>query len=241
MVERRLSEKEVALVLRRAAEIDASGTAGSGALTPADVEAIGQEAGIRPEAVRQALMELRGEGGGGRRAWLAPASRRTTRHVSGELTRAQLQRLVRAVEDRAGRPGSVSEALGTVRWTSAEPHRWTTQVTFSAEGGETRIAVHERAADGLRQVFHALPGLWGGMLGLAAGMTAGLAAAPVVAFVGAGAAIGFGIGRSVFAWRSRESAERVESLARGLEETARASLSTGGGSPGATAEPPDRG
>lgn len=57
----RLSRDEVAIVLRRAAEIDAAGLGPSDAdgYDPAAVEAAAGEVGLSPEAVRRAVAELR--------------------------------------------------------------------------------------------------------------------------------------------------------------------------------------
>lgn len=215
------SEKEVALVLRRAAEIEASGTGAAG-MTAADIEAVALEAGIQPDAVRRAIEEMRLEPSSPALALLPPPSRRAARAIPVELGREALGELVHSIEDRVGRPGSVSEALGTVRWTSTSG-MWTTQVSIGSGPGETRIGVHERAADRERRLFHALPAGWGTLLAGAVAMSGvfPLSALGLLGLLAGGAAAGFGIGRTVFAMRSKASRERVERLAADLSEEAR--------------------
>ncbi len=64
MPSRKLSSKEVEVVLRRAAEIDAGGADGparhdDGELSVTDVYKLGDEAGLAPESVQRALSEMR--------------------------------------------------------------------------------------------------------------------------------------------------------------------------------------
>jgi len=214
------SDREVSLILRRAAEIEATGQGAEG-MTAADIEAVALEAGIQPRAVRLALEELRLEPTGARGSWFPPAARRESRVIPAELGRDELSALMRAVEERVGRPGSVSEALGTVRWASTAGV-WVTDVAVTARQGETRIGVHERMVDDKRRLFQILPPAWGSMLGL---ILAGALAAPPLWVVGltfGGAALGFAIGRTIFRSRAEASRERVERLALALAEDARA-------------------
>jgi hypothetical protein len=215
----RFSEKEVSLVLRRAAEIDADAGAGHG-LSSVDVAAVATEAGISPEAVRRAILELKAESAVTGRSILAPASRRASRSIAGTLSREGLAELVRTVEERVGRPGSVTEALDTVRWTSSSG-TWTTQVAIDSRGDETRIGVHERVSDRARRILHVLPTGWGMIAGVAIAGSAGLAALPSVLLVAAASAVGFGAGRGIFGVLSNRSRNRVEGLAADLCEDAR--------------------
>jgi len=226
MTDERFSDKEVALVLRRAAEIDAAGPPPAGGMTVADIEAVATEAGIGADAVRRALAEIAVSEGEGGRTLIAPASRRTSLRVEGELSREQMERLVREIEDQAGRPGAVTEALGTVRWTASEG-TWTAQVAVSTADGETRIAVHERVADSVRAMHHVLPSLWGGMLGIVLSASADMAALAILAVSAVSIGAGFGIGRAIFNWRSRRSGDRVDKLAQHLEGNVRQMVSAG--------------
>jgi len=225
MKNQRFSEKEVALVIRRAADIDARGAGSGGGMSVEEIESVALEAGIGIEAVRTALAEIGGEGDQREGLLHAPVSRRATTRIKRQLTRDQLQALVQAIEEESGRPGTVSEALGTVRWTAADGRgAVTTQVSLSTGPEETRIAVHERVSDAVSRVAHVLPTAWGAVLGM--GLTASISANPLTTVIGVAAAASAGllVGRGVLTWRSRRSRIRVERLAARLSETARALL-----------------
>lgn len=219
MVDESFSDKEVSLILRRAAEIEASGKGTSG-MTASDIEAIALEAGIEPTAVRLAMEELRVEPSGTARSWIALASRREARVVPTELGRDQLAALMRAVEKRVGRPGSVTEALGTVRWSSTAG-LWATDVSVTARDGETRIGVHERIVDDKRKLFQILPPAWGAMAGMIVAGALAVGGLGIIGLTGGGALLGLGIGRAIYRSRSEASGERVERIALALAEDAR--------------------
>lgn len=220
MANESFSEKQVSLILRRAAEIEASGKGASG-MTAADIEAIALEAGIQPGAVRLAIEELRVEPSTSTLPWSAPASRHETRVIPTELGRDQLAALMHSIEARAGRHGTVTEALGTVRWSSTAG-MWTTDVAVTARDGETRIGVHERIVEDRRKLFRILPPAWGAMAGLIVAGSLAVGALGIIGLTAAGALLGFGIGRAIFRSRSEASRERVERLAMALAEDARA-------------------
>lgn len=219
------SDQEVSLILRRAAEIEASGKGATG-MTGADIEAIALEAGIQPGAVRLAIEELRVEPSTPALPWSAPASRRETRVVPAELGRDQLAGLMQAIEERVGRHGSVTEALGTVRWSSTAG-LWITDVSVTPRDGETRIGVHERIVEDKRKLFQILPPAWGAMAGMIVAGSLAVGALGIIALTAGGAALGFGIGRAIYRSRSEASRERVERIAMALAEDARA-LGAGG-------------
>jgi positive regulator of sigma E activity len=217
--ERSYSDREVSLVLRRAAEIEST-DGGTSAAAESDILAIADEAGISREAVHRALEELAADAGVTGSSFFPPSSRRTSRRVDGRLDREALSALVQAIEDRVGRPGAVAEALDTVRWT-AKSSLATTQVSLSASGGETRVGVHERVNDRARRVMYILPV---NLLAMGAMITAGslgLATAPMLAILGGGAVVGLGVGRIVSRRFSAASQKRVEQLATELAESAR--------------------
>ena len=219
--ERSFSDREVALVLRRAAEIESTEGGLAGGASRAEIVTIANEAGIGEAAVEQALAELSADGGLTGNSFFPPSSRRATRVVPHTLSREHLARLVQRVEDRVGRPGTVTEALDTVRWTSTVGVR-TTQVTLSSADGQTRIGVHDRLQDSGRKAFYVLPGFWGGMIGFGVAMSVGFGAAAVAGVVIGGAAIGSFIGRTVLDRLSRSRRDRVNRWADELADDARA-------------------
>lgn len=190
-------------------------------MTAADVEAIAVEAGIQPAAVRLAMEELRAEPSSAARSWFTLASHHETRVLPTELGRDQQAALIRSVEERAGRSGSLTEALGTVRWHSSAG-LWTTDVTVTVRDGETRIGVSERVVSDRRKLFQVLPPAWGAMAGMIVAGALGAGPMGILGLLAGGSVLGFGIGRAIYESRSRASRERVQRLATTLAEDARA-------------------
>lgn len=225
--DRRYTDQEVALVLQRAAEIEEqrSSSAGGRGLTLGELREIAKEVGLSPDVIDEAVASVRA-GVRPRSVSLlgAPLSNKVMRGVPGRLDEDDLQRLIRVIEDRVEETGTVTEALGTVRWTSiARGHKFdrTTQVSLSANDAETQIQVVQRYASGLRAMLHGLPTAWGAMIGGA--IAASAAVVPVVGIgLGlGGAALGLGIGRSVWQAMARRSAREVERVAGELAEAAK--------------------
>lgn len=219
--EHRFSEQEVSLVLQRAAEIEARDgvPAEARGLTLGDLEDVAAEVGIRPESLARAVAELQARGLDKGTSLTGPSpSQKAIRAVATEVSREGLRELIARAEDAVGKPGTVTEALDTVRWTSADRFL-TTQVSIAASS-DTTITVHERYQDRLRPMLHALPTFWGGLLGIAVGGSIGIAVLPLVAVVGAGAVVGLGTGRAVWTLLAKRSRNRVDRLANDLSEQA---------------------
>ena len=215
--DRRYTDHEVALVLRRAAAIDErrpTDTAPARGLTLHELHEIAREVGLSPAAIDQAISGLRsGAPAGGGSLMGAPLSHKTVRAVSGRLQDAALQDLIRVVEEQVDATGTVTDALGTVRWTSmARGHRFapTMQVSLTPAEEETQVQVVQRYPAQLRAILQFLPTSWGVMIG---GVIAASAAVGVASGIGlaAGAGIlGFGIGRTVWRAVSRRNERDVE-------------------------------
>ncbi len=210
---RRFTDREVALVLQQASESeDGDVAAAARGLTLEDLQDIAREVGIAPHAIERAVRELDRTGGRVSALGGAPAVRKAVRAVPGELDDEALARLIALVDERADGAGSVSEALGSVRWTSRDRSK-STQVSLTPREGETVIHVVEKAAPQLRALFHGLPTAWGAMIALAAAAPFGLPGAALLGIVAGGAVGGLGAGRLSWAWRSAKSRQRVERLA----------------------------
>lgn len=224
---RRFTDREVALVLRRASEIDdAHAPEPASGLSVDDLRDIAREVGISPAAIDRAVASL--DRGSSLPPSLAgaPAVRKAARAVPGELDREAIARLVRIVDERTDSAGAVSEALGSVRWTGSDRLR-STRVSFTPARGETAIEVVEKAEPRMRRIFHLLPAAWGVMLAgpLAASLQPGTAAAFAIA--GLGAVVGVGAGRAVWSALSAASARRVHRLAETLADEGMRAASDG--------------
>ena len=143
MTERRYTEEEMALILKRAVE----NQSGSGlptrppdqGFTLADMQEIGAEVGIDAGQIAAAAQSLehRLEATGTRSN---PARVRFNRWVDVEVDEEDLRDMVALVRRNVKKPGEVTEVLGTVEWrgkSSAGAHH----VAIRPEQGGTRVEV----------------------------------------------------------------------------------------------------
>lgn len=222
MTERRFTDKEVALILRRASDLEKKGSSpgpGSGrGLTLSDLKEIAAEAGIDPELVGRAVSEIQSAKGlrtGSLLAGPAPVQREV-RAVPTELTKEDLAKLIRLVDDEVSDQGTVQDALGQVRWTS-QGRILSTQVSLEPGEGETLMRVEERYHDALRGMLHGMPSTYGFMFGLVSAIEAfNLGVGPGAALTLAAAAGGWAIGSSIWRGISSRSRKRVQELAEKL-------------------------
>ncbi len=221
--ERRYTEQEVALVLQRTAELeerrhrlDASGRG----LTQHELETIARDAGFSVDALREVLADLPTREPLRARSLLGPSAvAKRVAAIPGRLADTELPPLIALVEDRVAAAGTVTEAVGVLRWTSVpDGHHFTpiTQVSFTPVGAETHIQVSRRYAPPARALVHLLPGAWGAMLGFTIGSSAGLALLPGAVAVAVAAAAGVAVGRGVWQLVARRNHARVAGLAAEL-------------------------
>jgi hypothetical protein len=222
--ERRYSDREVALILRRAAELeDREGVELSArGLSLAELEQIARDVGLEIGRIRRAAVET--EAGRHRLRdsisfGTAPSST-AVRGMEMPITGTVLRELVRSIDDLVDAPGTVTEALGTVRWT-ARDRFLTTQIAVGPGDGGTFIKVHERIEPRVRAAFHILPTVWGGAAGLAVVASAGLVGLPVAAVILSCAAVGTVAGRGAWEILSERSRNRVHRMVTDLADRAR--------------------
>lgn len=231
---RRFTDQEVALILKKASELDeARGSSAGTGLSRKDLEEIAREAGISVGSIGQAIAEVSARQTG-QTFFRGPMVHRTVRAVEGELDREALKRLIRVVDERASTPGTLAEALDSVRWTSQDRFR-STQVTITPQDGETSIQVTEKAMGRLARITHFVPGAVGLMVGTS--VLGSLHLPPSAEVLGLVAAVGAGLAAGRLLWNrlSWRSAERVQELAEALgreaEEASVASRKLPRGSP----------
>lgn len=229
---RRFTDREVALVLRKASEIDETeaATAGGG-LTLEELERIAAEVGIPVSSIHKAVGDL--DRGGVRLFGEASRVHQVIRAVPGELDQTAVARLIQHVEGSSPHVGVVTQAVGSTQWTASDRFR-TAQVTITPAAGETRVRVVERAKSRLWRVTHFMPTMVG--TALVAGTIGQFdpSSGMIAALMGAGAAAGAAVGRAIWLRLSAASKGRVNQLAtelaREAEEAAR------GGSAGSVTE-----
>ncbi len=213
---RRFTDREVALVLREASEMEeVGGEVGARGLSQEDLEEIAEEVGISKSSIARAVSKLDAQGRRANPLAGGPLAHRAIRAVEGEIDEEGLSALVRRVEGGSDAVGEVSEALGATRWTASDRFR-TTQVSLTPAKGETTIQVVERATTRLRRLVHLVPA------SVSAAVTAGtigafeLSSGGVTAFIALGFAAGATLGRMVWSRMSLHGAARVEQLAEEL-------------------------
>lgn len=217
---RRFTDREVALILKRATEVDdAEATDAGGGLSLEDLTDIAREVGISPTAIERAVAGLdRGRRIGPSLAG-APRVRKAVHAVPGELDQDGIARLMAVVDERTDSTGAITEALGAVRWTGRDRFK-STRVSITPRDGETTIEVVEKAEPKLRRIFHLLPPAWALMLAapIAGGLE--LSVIGVVGLVILAVAAGLGVGRGVWSLVSAASGRRVRRLASELADQA---------------------
>lgn len=219
---RRFTDREVAVILRKAVDIDERrGREAGQALSREDLREIAQEVGVSVDAVDEAIRDL------GRRTRSsgllgAPLSQRAVHDVPGVLDRGELARLLRIVDEHADGTGNVTEALGAVRWTS-EDRFSTLQVSLTPDEDRTRIQVVEKARPRFRRIVHLVPAAWGAML---AGSAVGWlepATGGVIGLAMLGVVAGTAAGRAAWVLLSARSRDRVSALAQAMAREASSS------------------
>ncbi len=175
---RRYGDKEVGLILKRAAEIQSQGpeSAAGGGLGLRELEEIAAEAGIDPNSLRQAAAEL----DAGKAAMHDEAAARFlggpptlgyNRTLHGELSAEDLEGLFAPIQRAAGSHGQAGVSGKTLTWESkTSDDLRSLQVIVDSRNERTRINIEERLS-GLAWAIHG--GIIGGG-GLGAGLGVGL-------------------------------------------------------------------
>lgn len=186
---RRYSEKEVALILRRATEIQRTEpSAGDrGGLTLAELEEIAAEAGIDLQHLRTAAAEV--ERGGAKPESLlqevfagGPFTIRLERRFPGELPEAAFDELVPLIERATEGHGQASSVGKTLTWSSATAGNTSSQqVLVRSREGETLISLEDRLGGLAGALFG---GIVGGGSGVGIGVGGALGGALGSAFLG---------------------------------------------------------
>lgn len=171
MTERRFSEQEFALILRRATEMkdhpDAPVHARHG-LTLDEMKAIAQDVGIDPSLVERAVVSLGAAGSSRTQAILGGPTRLVLEHAtSGTLDPERYANVVDAVRRVTGQHGETLEELGGLVWKNRGDLNQV-HVVVRPEGDRTRIQLTaDRDASALLTWFGGVAGglIGGGVLG----------------------------------------------------------------------------
>jgi len=219
----RFTDHEMALILQRAVEMERLGPSldgVGGSLTLSELKEIAEEVGIDSEVMAAAAADLGLHGEHPEVPWLGPPStQKATRLLALQLSEEEQRTLLRALEVRLKRPGSIGEALGQVTWESSSA-QLTTEVALTVGEGTTRIDVEQRYPSRIRPLMHVLPGAMGFAAAASLASPLGLLGVPLLGVAVAGGLVGAGTGRGIWHLMGRESKRATRRLASELAASA---------------------
>lgn len=206
--EKRYTEEEFALIVRRAIELESPGVAGVQEPAPPrlppegftlqEIQEIVSEVGVHPSRVLEAADSLSTpDWSRVARFFGGPATMSSERSVKRRLHGEEMARLLDLGRDVFKREGEAHEVLGGVEWKSRGDFCWVSvRVTPHGAGSRISVGVDRR---GMAFLSHWLPML-GGLF------TAGITLAildpstwqAIAAVVSGGAAAGYGVGRTIW-------------------------------------------
>jgi len=232
---RGFSEEEVALIIKRAAELQQTeqveqepGTA----MTLAEVEQIASEAGIDPRLIRRAAQTLDRPAASNRPSpWLgAPTRIVFERVVDGEISPEAHESIVNELRRTFGDNGVPSVLGRTLAWTSTRMagrrHSRGRQIDASviSRGGVTTIRLEEELGNVAAPLF---AGLMAGGAGGTTGITVGVAmtvfqSAPVAAALWVAVAGGFyALSRTIYGSIAAKRENQLREVTTRLEDLVR--------------------
>ena len=148
--QKRYSEEEFAIILRKASEIQVSGgnqsaRTGTGGLTLQEIQSIANEAGIDPEAVTRAASilgahEWEEKSGLAVAIFGGPGKYHLDCEIPGSLPPEEMGRILEQIRRAAEHQGEASEVLGGVEWKTVGELS-AINVNISPRGDQTSIQI----------------------------------------------------------------------------------------------------
>lgn len=223
----RFDDREFALILKKAAELQArdAGGAPRAGHTRLEIEEIAAEAGIDERYVRQAFALVTHAAPDRWRALLGPpAHAQAVRVLPGSLSPEGVNAVLDALQAEMGQPGSAREVLGGVEWTAKDSFGPVHAVVRPGDGGtQLRLGTDRRET---AAVLHILLPIGGLIVGAVLdGTVSPLPGAATVALTTGGGLVAARLiwGRVMERWRGR--------VERMLDRAAGAAEKVGGGQP----------
>ena len=238
---RRFSDEEVALIIKRAAELQQTEQIveqdRSASMSLVDIEQVAREAGIDPQLVRRAAQGLDAPAAVNRPSALAGAPTRLVyeRVVEGEISVDEFEALVYEMRRTFGENGVPSVLGRTLAWSSVttagprgHPRGRNIDVSVTVRGGLTTIRVEEELRNLATAVFAPiLAGVGSMSLGVLFPLAmATFQSAPVAGAIWVGGMGGlYGIARAIFgrfaSKRDRQLRQLIDRLEGMTEEAAK--------------------
>jgi hypothetical protein len=232
--EARYSEKQVAQILQRAAQLEQGRALQKPELSLAEVEEIAREAGLDPSLIRIAAQSLEGtarEQSLGARIAGAPLRRVFERVIDGALTQAlheQLNGDLRAAL-RAENPRQSPQisSVGRTLTVSARMSTGVIEIELTPRGNKTLLRIDVSCSQLAGGYFGGLGGgLGGGMTPAIIGLSVNAHLGPLANALAGAVWLGavYVLARSLFSWRANGQYRRMEKLADQLAERIRDEL-----------------
>jgi hypothetical protein len=230
MAVRRYSDREIAFILKRAVDLDEEKRRiepGHG-VTLEDLREIAKDVGIDPATVEMAATELDQHRSPSARALAADtAVVREIRSVPRPLEDAELRELLWAIDRAIPEQGTLTEALGELRWT-ASGQLGGTQVAVKRLDDETVISV-ERSLANVKGPLLGIPAAFGTVVGAGLGAQGGSVGTFIMSGLLLGIA-GFFVGGGIWQLMLDHHVQRVRAL---MEKLVGITMVHGVTSPGA--------
>ena len=232
--ERRYTDDEVALILRRAAELGGeTGPSRSEGLSLAEIQQVAREVGIDPATVARAAAALPTRKPDRLTAILGgPMYFRLEATMARRASDADLGRILQSIRRAAGRQGRATQVLDSVEWRTSserEGSQLFVTVTTGDEGTTIEVTGDRQSTAAL---LYLVPGVAGMIVSLIVGasLEAGWAAGGVIA---AGVLGGvFFLSRTIWSHTGRAFARKLEEI-RDAAVQAVERATDEGGEPGA--------
>lgn len=230
------SEDEVALILRRAAELQKQQPlpGDSRSMSLAEIEAVAVEAGLSQALVRRAATEIArpAEPDESPNPWLGGPTRLVVeRVIEGEYPIEEFDHLLEIIRFGNMGPGQVSTVGRSLTWQGALGGSQTTMatVTISVRQGQTRVRIHANFNNLAGGVFGGIGGGVGGGLAWAAFGGGALLFGPIGSLTCGFGFLGgvFALCRKVYASQTKTHSKTVVQLSDELERVIKGQLALG--------------
>jgi hypothetical protein len=219
--ERRYSEKEFALILRKAFELGEPSSA-SGAiegLSIEEIKAIAREVGLDPSLIERAAAALPAAGRGRMaRLFGGPDSYQLRDSAPGEISEADFGQIVDAIREVMGHQGEATVTMGSLEWRTVAQ---VTQiyVTVSPRDGETATRVFADRGGAALLTFFLPTVLWGIAFGISGAILEPSTAPAVLSLLGAAAGGALLTGRTIWKRATTRLEARLAALMRTVAGT----------------------
>ena len=247
---RRFNEKEVALIIKRASELqqNEATTESNTGMSLAELEQVAREAGLDPALVRRAAADLdtRVTDQEPNRVLGAPSVLRLERTIDGEVPVEEYEPMVLEMQRLLGGVSTASTIGRTLQFSLAGRNQHhasgrEVQVTITPRNGRTTIRIEERLGPLAGGLFGGvMGGMGGGLMGPGIALGAAAFHSAIAATGLAGVAIGgsYLLARTIYGRIVRRRGEKLHELMSWLVEHASATAVRAPGLARPSEEPP---